>query len=191
MASRGICALLVVAICWKYRLQIYSFLRLFAKERGRRFCRQIYFNFWFAAEGLGANNLSTSTKIGVFGTLVAIGYLRIRDRGTFDFPFHGRPRVRQDDSRFRKMIRLLSFYTRETGYWAVFDTYQTAIGILFLAGWAMYLLMVAGSIVVSLSLYEQIRGEPFMNSAFVTDRIQPLIEGDCDILDIFRRDIGE
>ena len=191
LESRVTCALFFVALLWKYRHPLCSFLRSLAREVGRRIGREIYFNFWFAVEGLGANNLSTLTKVCTFAGLVAIGYLRIRDRGTFDFPFHIKPRARPEESRFRNMVRYLFFYARETGYWAIFDTYQTSIAILFLLGWAIYLLMVGGIIGISLALYEHINDETIMNSAFVTDHVLPFINGECNILDAFRQAIGE
>lgn len=161
---RIICALLVGALCWKFRHPLYSFLRMYARQLARRAGREVYFNFFFAAEGLGANNLSTWTKVGAFAALVAIGYLRIRDRGTFDHPFHGSPRPHLDESRLRKMTKYLSFYTKEIGYWAIFDTYWTAVTILFLIGWAAYVFIVQRIIAVSLLTYENIYGETLLGS---------------------------
>ena len=170
LESRVICALLVGTICWKFRHPLYSFIRMCARELARRAGREVYFNFWFAAEGIGANNLSVWTKLGAFATLVGIGYLRIRDRGTFDFPFHGRPRRHQDESRLQKMTKYLTFYTKEMGYWAIFDTYWTVVAVLFLVGWAAYLFIVQRVIAVSLLTYENIQGER------VLDTLQPFFE---------------
>lgn len=36
---------------------------MYARQLARRAGREVYFNFWFAAEGVGANNLSTWTKL--------------------------------------------------------------------------------------------------------------------------------
>ena len=152
------------AICWKLRHPLYSFLRMYARQLARRAGREVYFNFWFAAEGVGANNLSTWTKVGAFAALVAMGYLRIRDRGTFDFPFHGRPRPHREESRLRKMTKYLSFYTKEIGFWAIFDTYWTSVTFLFLIGWAAYLFIVQRIVVVSLLTYENIYGETLLDT---------------------------
>ena len=175
LESQVSCALLVGAICWKLRHPLYSFLRMYARQLARRAGREVYFNFWFAAEGVGANNLSTWTKVGAFAALVAMGYLRIRDRGTFDFPFHGRPRPHREESRLRKMTKYLSFYTKEIGFWAIFDTYWTSVTILFLIGWAAYLVIVQRIVVVSLLTYENIYGETLLDTLmpFFDNRVVP------------------
>ena len=62
------------------------------------------------------------------------------------------------------MTKYLSFYTKEIGYWAIFDTYWTAVTILFLIGWAAYVFIVQRIIAVSLLTYENIYGETLLET---------------------------
>jgi len=157
--TRLICALIILTVSWKYRHKLYRFLRWWARDLARRIGREVYFNFWFAAEGIGANNLSISSKLCAFVALLLCGYLRIRDRGTFDYPFHGRPHFRAG-SRLRKAAQYLVFYISEIGYWATFDAYYSTIALIFLAGWAVYIF----TIVTALKYFtEKLTGEPLMD----------------------------
>ena len=145
--TRLICAVIILAISLRYRQRLFSHFRLLARSIVQRIGREIYFNFWFAAEGIGANGLSIASKICAFAALAVLGYLRIKERGTFDYPFHGtRPRIDRAGSRLRNASRFVSFYAGEVGFWALFDAYYTAHGLLFLAGWAAYIWTVASAV---------------------------------------------
>ena len=155
--TRLTCAVVILFIIWKYRHGVVQRIKLLGRLIVHRIGREVYFNFWFAAEGIGANGLSVALKSCAFAALALLGYLRIRQRGTFDYPFHARPRVDRTESRFRKASRFVSFYAREVGFWALFDAYYTAYALLFLAGWAAYIWTVASALQY---LTERLSGEP-------------------------------
>lgn len=73
------------------------------------------------------------------------------------------------------MTKYLSFYTKEIGFWAIFDTYWTSVTILFLIGWAAYLFIVQRIVVVSLLTYENIYGETLLDTLmpFFDNRVVP------------------
>ena len=108
--TRLICTVVILAISSCYRHRLLSHFRWLARNIIQRIGREIYFNFWFAAEGIGANGLSIASKICAFAALAVLGCLRIKQRGTFDYPFHGvRPRIDRAESPFRKASRFVSF----------------------------------------------------------------------------------